>query len=294
MKKCQFFLILFICFVMPFNAKSLSKTQTKFICGYKGVIEYINSLIDRDRQFILHQLEKLRTNKTITETTRMDLTVTLMMYRLLPINEDKKTKCRFFSYLCIKNNPTKPINTIYALATKYLQTNLNRPDMCHIYSSGREKTYPLLGEECKMAIEKRVRAISVPLAIAQAGLESAWGTSYFVKNGYNFFGIQTTFPSARQTRNNNQCTVARRSARRCVYKFNSVETSVFIYTQLLNTTSPYISLREHRYQSELAGNEPCDVSLKMAVGLRRYAEDPNYVKKVQNTIKKVCEIIDNC
>ena len=193
--------------------------------------------------------------------------------------------------MCI---PVRTVDTVYEFAETYLQNNPAGPSVCYIRSSGREKTIPIFSEDCREAIEKRIRAIPAPLAVTQAGLESAWGTSNFSNKGNNFFGIQTTFASSKQTQGNSKCIAARRNTKRCVYKFNSIETSFFIYSQLLNSSSAYIPLREHRYQSEIENDNLCDTALKMANGLSRYAEDPNYVQKIKRTMKSVCQIIDNC
>ena len=292
-KKCQFFLIFKLFLLLPCTATANKWEERKsFVCGYKAVVEYMNSLIIRDRDITLYQIEKLQKGE-ITAEEVIELTVALMRYRLLPIDETKK-KCRFFSYLCIQDNPANATDIIYELAIQYLQRNPHGPNTCHIYSHGRRRQFPLISENCTMAIEKRIRAIPAPLAAAQAGLESAWGTSRFSIQGHNFFGMQTTFSSSTKTKNNPQCTPARRNPKRCVYKFNSIESSFFIYALLLNSYSSYISLREWRYQSELAGATPCNTSMEMARGLNKYAEDPSYVKKIQGTIEKVCQIINDC
>ncbi len=291
-KKCQIFLVLLL-FFLSFSATGNLNAKKKFICGYKGVVEYINSLIRKDRLSILHHIQNPQ--KEWSTKDKEELTVTLMMYRLLPINENKKAKCRFFSYLCVQqNNLSDAQNVLYDSAGKYLKKYPDGPVACHIYSQGKEKTFPLSGEECQKAVKKRVRAVPVPLAVTQAGLESAWGTSYFAKKGYNFFGVQTRFASSRETKNNPKCIPARRFTSKCVYKFTSLETSFFIYAQLLNTGRAYLSLRQKRYQSELAGDMPCEISHKTAGGLKKYATDPNYVKKVRHNIQKICQILKNC
>ena len=288
-KKCQFFLIFLVFFFLSNTTNSLEHRRS-FICGYKHVVEYINSLITLDRHSTLAYIEQLQ-NNTITEEAMTELVVTLMRYRLLPINEHRKNKCRFYSYMCI---PVRTVDTVYEFAETYLQNNPAGPTFCHIRSKGREKTVHIFSEDCREAIEKRIRAIPPPLTVTQAGLESAWGTSNFSNQGNNFFGIQTIFASSQQTQSNSKCIAARRNTKRCVYKFNSVETSIFIYSQLLNSSSVYIPLREYRYQSEIESDTPCDMALKMANGLSRYAEDPNYVQKIKRTIKSVCQTIDSC
>ena len=297
LKSCQFFLgklhKLGLIFVltggMSFSIVSL-ENRKQFICGYKYIVEYVNSLISLDHFIAITYREKLEDSR-ITQEEKIDLISILMRYRLLPINEKEGEKCRFFSYLCL---PQSPVDALYNLASQYLQKYPSGPAFCHIYYNGAERLFPLLSKECKMAIEKRIQAIPTPLAIAQGGLESAWGTSYFSENGNNFYGIQTTLSSSVATKNNSKCILARRNSRKCVYNFSNIEMNYFIYAQTLNSLRSYISLRELRYQSLSNGDTPCETSLNMANGLSSYATDKKYVPKVKSLVKKICQIIDNC
>ena len=88
-----------------------------------------------------------------------ELVVTLMRYRLLPINEHRRNRCRFYSYMCI---PVRTVDTVYEFAETYLQNNPAGPDSCYIHSRGTEKKIPIFSEECREAIEKRIRAIPIP------------------------------------------------------------------------------------------------------------------------------------
>ena len=289
-KKCQFVLVFIILAPLSNNAESLTR-QKEFICKYKYVFEYLNSLISLDRDLTLNHIELSRKGK-ITPDGRIQLITILMRYRLFPIDKNKRGQCRFFNYLCI---PNANRDIFYELALRAIRASPDDLNSCYINSRGREKKISLFSEDCKLAIEKRIRPVPLPLAITQAGWESGWGTSSFSKKGNNFFGIQTVFSSIKKTKYNPQCMPARGNPKRCVYNFNSIETSFYIYFQVLNSARPYIALRDHRYRLELTGKaSPCEVSLQMAKGLNHYAEDPNYVQKIQNTIKKVCQIIDSC
>ena len=287
-KKCQFFLV-FIALISFSNNTESSTRRKNFVCKYNHVVEYINSLITLERQATLNYIENFRSG-TITEDDLVDLITILIRYRFFPIKDTRR--CQFFNYLCI--SPSTEIDTIYELALQAVQTKSSDLGYCYISSGGSYKKHSLFSETCRNAIEKRIRPIPPPLVLSQAGVESAWGSSFFSIEGNNFFGIQTIFSSSSTTRSNPRCTPARGNPKRCVYNFNSIETSFFIYSQILNSSRAYIRLREHRYKSELRGNTLCDISLQMARGLNNYAEDPNYVQKVQNIIRTVCQIIDNC
>ena len=285
-----FFISLMFVFSSWFAGAGGNEERKSFICGYKMLAEYVNSLITLDYNFIMYQIDRLKRNK-ITEEGKVNLVMTLMRYRLLPLDEDEHRTCRFFSYLCV---PEEHTDALRNFATQYLQNNPTGPESCYIHYGGGEKQFPLFSENCLMAIEKRIRPIPVPMAIAQAGLESAWGRSFFSENGHNFFGGQVILSSSTRVRNHPKCIPARRNTRNCVFKFESPEIGFFIYTQMLNSKSPYIGLRELRYESEMNNDTPCEMAQKMAQGLSRYALDPEYVRKVQTTIRAVCRIMEDC
>ena len=283
-RKCQFFLI--FCLFLPFA--QAKKDQKSFVCGYKPVVEYVNSLISLDRALVEYYRSKVSTG-TLTQAERAKLVRALIRYRFLPIKEEQG-KCRFYSFLCVDHQK----KTIQEMALEYLRKNPNGPVSCYISDGGRERKVAFMSDLCTSAIQKRIRPIPYPLGIAQAGLESAWGSSYFAREGYNFFGVQTRFSSSAQSKNNAKCIPARRNNTKCVYKFDSPENSFFIYSQMLNSSGTYIRLRNIRYQSEQAGDTSCDTALKMSNGLDSYAEDPKYKQKVRNAIRQICNILESC
>ena len=284
-KICQFFLVL----ALFFHVGTSVADRKSFICGYKNVIYYLNSLITHDREITLRYMEALRVG-VITKDELKKLVSILMRYRLLPLSQEGK--CQFYNYLCVSITANKG-KTLDSYVDDYLQKSPDGPKNCYVYSSGRQIEVPIFGEDCRIAIDYRIRPIPFPLAITQAGLESAWGTSFFSEKGNNFFGMQAII-SKRKARENPKCMVPRRNARRCVYNFESIETNFFIYSQILNSLSVYNKLRALRYQSELNGDPICETSQKMTEGLKHYAEDPNYVQKLKRTVKTVCQIIDSC
>ena len=289
-KKCQFVLVFITLTCLLNTAKGVAVTKTdreKFTCGYKLIAEYINSLITMDRHLTVNYIERFKSSKISKEELVHMITI-LMRYRLFPINNGK---CQFLSYLCI--SPSQDTDPIYELALQAVKTQPSSLGFCHIISNGRRRKFSLFSDICRDAIEKRIRAIPPPLAVAQAGLESGWGTSNFAKKGKNLFGMQVMLSSS-TTRGHPKCLPVRGDPKRCVLKYNSIETNYFTYSQTLNSMRAYLKLREHRYQSELRNERICNMSLKMATGLHHYAEDPHYISKVQGTIRIICNILDNC
>jgi len=280
-------------FFISFQAfTNTGSNRIDFICGTKYIIEYINSVINIDREITLNHILKWEQTTELTDDELIELTTSLMNYRLFPINIDKK-KCRYYKYLCSTSN--KDIShTVYNFATKYLEKHPEGPKVCYIHSNGRENTYSIFSEECKEEIKKRIQTVPVSLVISQSGVESNWGNSYFAKEANNFFGIQTSFSSAQKVRDNAKCIPARNNQKNCVFKFELIDNSFFTYTQLLNSHRAYRSLRDMRYEAKFQQLESCEMAHKMAEGLKHYAKDPKYIKKIQQTITEVCQKINKC
>ena len=126
---------------------------------------------------------------------------------------------------------------------------------------------------------RRVNVIPPSLVIAQAAIESAWGTSRFAKEANNYFGQHCfktgcgLMPKRRP-----------KGERVLVEKFDSPYASVQSYMHNLNTHYNYDkfrALREKRVQE----GEPL-TGYTLAKGLDTYSELDGYVKYVRLVIKK--------
>lgn len=124
-----------------------------------------------------------------------------------------------------------------------------------------------------------VDKIPVDLALIQAAKESAWGTSYFAREGNNLFGQWCFNPGCGL--------VPRRRPEGATYevqRFDDVEDSVRTYIRNLNSHPAYKDLRIERYRMRLAGGEPD--GHYMAGGLEKYSEiGMEYVKTVRQMIR---------
>ena len=121
------------------------------------------------------------------------------------------------------------------------------------------------------------RAVVV-LSVAQAIIESDWGTSRFAKEANNFYGIiQTdrTEPYIKSLKGN---------ALLKVYG-NKCE-SVADYVELLNNSSFFKEYRDLRTKQVLV--EEVDV-LALINTLDSYAKDPKYKVKVKNIVNSLME-----
>jgi Bax protein len=112
---------------------------------------------------------------------------------------------------------------------------------------------------------RRVDVIPPSLVLAQAANESAWGTSRFAQEGYNFFGQWCYTPGCGLVP-----TRRRTSASHEVKSFSSIEEAVNAYFLNINTFPSYQYLRLLR--RELRRNaQPID-SLTLVEGLGSYSE----------------------
>lgn len=126
---------------------------------------------------------------------------------------------------------------------------------------------------------RRVDTVPVSLAMAQAAIESGWGTSRFALHGNAIFGQWTTaegkglVPSAREEGKTHK-----------VRSFNRLSDSVSAYLLNLNTHPAYAEFREMRQEARRRGETPDGQML--AGGLEAYSEKGGeYVELLRNMIR---------
>ncbi len=121
--------------------------------------------------------------------------------------------------------------------------------------------------------------IPASMVLAQAALESAWGTSRFARTGDNFFG-QWCFtegcgmvPGARTE-----------GASHEVKTFSSVKEALQSYFRNINSHPVYAQVREIRAQARKAG-KPLS-GLEMVAGLEKYsARGQAYIEELREVIR---------
>ena len=117
------------------------------------------------------------------------------------------------------------------------------------------------------------------IIIAQAVLESAYGTSRFATEGNNLFGVMTfnlDEPHLKPKGSKNSKFGAKIYQNKCE--------SVKDYIIVLNTGTAFQEFRELRFQ--MLKNDDLD-ALVLAETLTRYATNPNYIKLLKKTIKSL-------
>jgi len=126
---------------------------------------------------------------------------------------------------------------------------------------------------------RRVDVVPVSLAIAQAAIESGWGTSRFAIHGNAIFGQWTTaggrglVPTGREVGKTHK-----------VRAFDRLSDSVNAYILNLNTHRAYRGLRELRQEARRDGKRPDGLTL--AAGLEPYSErGEEYVELLRSLIR---------
>jgi Bax protein len=115
-----------------------------------------------------------------------------------------------------------------------------------------------LGGTDRDALLRRIDIIPVSLALAQAGVESGWGTSRFARDANSFFG-QRTFNSAEpglSPRETPRDSPRESGASFRVRGFATIAQSVRAYMHNLNTHPAYQALRRARQESRRAHGAP--------------------------------------
>ena len=124
----------------------------------------------------------------------------------------------------------------------------------------------------------RMDIIPVSLAIAQAAIESGWGTSRFALEGNALYGQWTWSDNGLTPLEND-------GGDHKVMQFKILTASIKAYKKNLNTHSGYIKFREAR--ANLRSQNEKITGLKLTQYLNKYAATgKEYTKKLETTIKK--------
>ncbi|MDF2179860.1 glucosaminidase domain-containing protein [Aliiglaciecola sp. CAU 1673] len=126
---------------------------------------------------------------------------------------------------------------------------------------------------------RRVDIVPMELVLAQAANESAWGTSRFATDGYNFFGMWC------YKRGCGFVPTARRSgASHEVAKFRDLSHAVSAYMQNINSHYAYSELRAIR--ASLRRNQQPIIAERLVDGLMSYSErGQDYIDELLQMIR---------
>ncbi len=125
----------------------------------------------------------------------------------------------------------------------------------------------------------KVDAVPVSIALAQAAIESGWGTSRFAYEGNALFGQYIWSKSAKgiipNDRNSN--------ATYKIKSFDSLRDSVASYMKNLNTNSHYEEFRLNRFI--MKNNNVKPIGNILATYLYNYSIEEDYPSKIQDVIR---------
>ena len=121
----------------------------------------------------------------------------------------------------------------------------------------------------------RLKPHPISITLAQAAMESSWGTSRFFKEANNVFGMWST--NAKQKR---IAAGEKRGGTRTIWlrKFDTLQDAIRAYYEMMATGKAYSKFRKLR----LLYDDP----YKITVGLDKYSEiGPQYIKVLNQVIK---------
>ncbi len=114
----------------------------------------------------------------------------------------------------------------------------------------------------------------ISIALAQAAIESGWGTSRFYKKGKNIFGVWSF------DENEPRIAASKKRGNETIYlkKFSTIEDSIRNYYKVLSTNKAYKEFKKVNYNS----NDPIEI----AKHLTNYSEQKEeYTKKIISILK---------
>ncbi|HFB62350.1 MAG TPA: hypothetical protein ENJ69_05140 [Bacteroidetes bacterium] len=121
---------------------------------------------------------------------------------------------------------------------------------------------------------KRLQTFPVSIILAQAAIESGWGSSRFFREGNNIFGMWS-FDS---TENRMPSLSHRNGTRIYLQKFDNLEQAIEAYFFMLNTRRPFAAFRTLR--------DKTDNPLVLIDSLKRYSErGENYIDDLARIIR---------
>ena len=124
---------------------------------------------------------------------------------------------------------------------------------------------------------RRVDAVPPSLAMAQAAIESGWGTSRFAREGQALFGQKVFNPDVGMT-------PASADDDYQIHAFNGLAEGVRAYVQNLNTHNAYREFRDRRAGLRVQ-NRPLD-GYELAANIGKYSErGPDYIRDVRAMIQ---------
>ena len=225
------------------------KSQYRFYFKNKS-----SNVIDITELYILTKDKKIVW--LLKPKERKDLFIKIVLPLILQENDEiKKDRKKLFKLLAKSSNNKKEK---YWLKWKFKEYKIKNSDI----------------SELKI----RMDIVPVSLAIAQAAIESGWGTSRFALEGNALYGQWTWSDNGLTPLEND-------GGNHKVMRFNILTASIKAYKKNLNTHNGYTKFREAR--ANLRNQNEKVTGLKLTQYLDKYsAQGEKYIKILESTIKK--------
>jgi Bax protein len=273
-------------FLMP-KHKSKHKAQV----NYRLIVLISLLIIGLAAIFFKTKVEPEDVSNDIVSMEHMEVPPLEISYKKVPnfaeIEDITEKKKQFFSYLLpeIRRQNTivlREREIVLSLSNQFAQS----PTLSVRHRQVLDKLaikYQLEDEESTPALlkelVKRVDIIPPALILVQAANESAWGTSRFAQNGYNFFGLWCFkkgcgfVPTLRGDDEAHE-----------VAKFRNMSHAVMTYIRNLNRHYAYAELRDVRAKLR-ARNRPITAEA-LAQGLHSYSiRGQDYIDEILSMIR---------
>lgn len=161
---------------------------------------------------------------------------------------------------------------------KTAQTNTSTARLNALAISYNLKPKTRYDKAARQALLKRIDVIPESLVLAQAGIESAWGTSRFARKGNAFFGERTYDPNVPGIK-------PKRATGFKVKSYPSPAGSIRSYMRTLNTHKAYTDMRAKRAELRARGQKLN--GSKLVAFLGRYSElGDQYTQMVQGMMSR--------
>ena len=204
-------------------------------------------------------------------------------FREIPAGRERKAA--FFGYFLpiVETQNRSILETRQKLADWYLNRDeISSEDASEINTIAiryRIHNFDVDNDTSWQKLLRRVDVVPPSLALAQAANESAWGTSRFARQAYNFYGQWCFEPGCGLVPKKRQAGKTHEVA-----AFDSPQESVKMYVRNLNSNGAYKTLRDVRAQLRQL-NKPV-TGHALAAGLNRYSERGlEYVSELRSMIE---------
>ena len=239
--------------------------------SYAGNLQTVKSL-QQNKIINDIQIDEIRNTKTVPNLTVVKLPADLNTIKSIKNRKELFIKITL-PLIVQENNKLLALNKKIRLI-KIRFDQLSRKEAVWINKLMREYKVDTLD-----ALLVKVDKIPVSLALAQAAIESGWGTSRFAYEGNALFGQYVwgstnngIIPNDRET-----------NAKYKIKSFDSLSESVASYMKNLNTNFHYDDFRINRFVLR-SNNLPISGTI-LAEYLSSYSIEDDYIDKVRNIIE---------